>query len=58
MVGTVGGVSDIDAVVEGVLRVIGDVPRGRGKRLVFWNGFHWVLIVDLGVLIVVAFRHG
>ena len=38
LVGMVGGVSDVDAVVEGVLGVIGDESWRRGKRLVFWSG--------------------
>ena len=58
MVGMVGGVPDIDVVVEGVFGVIGDVSRGQDEGLVFWTGLHWVLIVDLGVLIIVAFWHG
>ena len=58
MVGMVGRVPDIGSIVEGVLVVIGDVSRGWDKRLVFWSGLHWVFVVDLGVLIVVAFWHG
>ena len=58
LVGMVGRVPDVDAIVEWVFGVIGDVSRRRDKGLVFWVGLHWVFIIDLGVFIVIAFWHG
>ena len=58
LVGTVLRVPDIDAVIEGVIRDVVDEPWRWDRGLVFFIGLLWVLIVDLGVLIVVVLSHG
>ena len=58
LVGTVKGVPDINAVIEGVFRIVGDISQRWDKGLVFLVGLLWVFVVDLGVLIVVALWHG
>ena len=53
-IGVIEGVSDVDAVIEGVVGVVGDESWRRARGLVFLIR---LLIIDLGVLIIVISRH-
>ena len=57
-ISTILGVPDIYAVVEGVVEDVVDKSWRWDWGLVFFIGLLWVLIVDLGVLIVVVLFHG
>ena len=57
-IGTIEGVPDVDAIVEGMVGVVINESRRWGKGLVFFVGLLWVLIVGLGVLIVIVLFHG
>ena len=57
LVGTVLGVPDIDAVVEGMVEDVVDKPWRWGQALVFFDGLFWVIVVDLRVLVIVVLRH-
>ena len=50
-------ISDIDAVVEGVVWVVVNKPWRRARRLVFFISFLRVSVVDLRVFIVVVLPH-
>ena len=58
LVGTVFWVPDIDAVVKGMVGDVINEPWRRGEGLIFFIGLFWVIVVDLGVLVVVVLSHG
>ena len=57
-IGAIEGVPDVDAVVEGVLRVVVNEPWRRARRLVFFISLLGVLIVNLGVFVIIVLLHG
>ena len=57
-VGAVEGVYDVDVVKEGMVGDIVNKSQRQDRRLVFFVGLFWVLIIDLGVLVVVVLSHG
>ena len=57
-IGTILGVPDVNAVKEWMVWNIVDKSWRWDGGLIFLIGLLWVLVIDLGVLVVIVLSHG